>query len=100
MKNRLSSTAGLLLCFTCGCSCLSDRTGVGEPGEVGATTSRSVVGHHDRPVTQERAVQLAQEHLLQLPGGEQYVLKPSRILEQGNSWHVYFKHVNMQCTIC
>ena len=96
MKNCLLSTAGLLLCFTCGCSCLSNRTSVGEPGEVGATTSKSVVGHHDESVIQERAVQLAQEHLLQQPWGEKYVLKPSRILEQGNSWHVYFKHVDAE----
>ena len=72
MKNCLLSTAGLLLCFTCGCSCLSNRTSVAEPGEAGATTtSESVVGHHDGSVIQERAAQLAQEHLLQLPGGEQ-----------------------------
>jgi len=84
MKNYLLSTAGLLLCFTCGCSCLSNRTSVAEP----------VAGHHDGPVIQEHAVKLAQEHLLQQLWGEEYVLKPSRILEQGNSWHVYFKHVD------
>ncbi len=96
MKNYLLSTAGLLLCFTCGCSCpcLSNRTSVAEPGEVGGTISEPVAGHHDGPVIQEHAVKLAQEHLLQQLWGEEYVLKPSRILEQGNSWHVYFKHVD------
>ncbi len=94
MKNCLVRTVGLLLCFTCGCSCPSNPTSVAELGDVGATTTEPVASHHDEPVIQERAVELAQEHLLQQSWGDEYVLKPSRILGQGNCWHVYFKHVD------